>query len=181
LFKLSEEVQKLKTQTLTLSGIALFISITAALPEKIAIIGLDLSGSKETAGWFLLTILGYFLLKFTILSTFEVTKKVLPRWISYKGKGLRGDAMGFSDQDIHDEYERQGQYHTNEDLGTLSGEIADIERKRNKLERDYKSKFVAAYNLWLYVSDIIFPIVFGCYSSWALFRFLDSGVVFKFT
>ncbi|MCG6480858.1 hypothetical protein [Vibrio parahaemolyticus] len=72
---LSEEVQKLKTQTLTLSGIALFISITAVLPEKIVIIGLDLSGSKETAGWFLLAILGYFLLKFTILSTFEVTKK----------------------------------------------------------------------------------------------------------
>ncbi|MCG6480859.1 hypothetical protein [Vibrio parahaemolyticus] len=89
--------------------------------------------------------------------------------------------MGFSDQDIHDEYERQGHYHIDEHLGTLSGEVADIERKRNKLERDYKSKFVAAYNLWLYVSDIIFPIVFGCNSPWALFRFLDSGVVFKFT
>ncbi|EHY0996656.1 hypothetical protein [Vibrio parahaemolyticus] len=181
MFKISEEVQKLKTQTLTLSGIALFISITAALPEKIAIIGLDLSGSKETAGWFLLIILGYFLIKFSVLSIFEVVKKALPRWISYKGKDLRGDVMGFSEKDIHDEYERQGQYNANEDLGTLSGEAADIDRKRKKMDRDYKSKFVAVYNLWLYISDIIFPIVFGCFCSWALYRFLEYGVVFKFT
>lgn len=181
MFKPNEEVQKLKTQTLTLSGIALFISITAALPEKIAIIGLDLSGSKETAGWFLFMILGYFLLKFTIFSTFEVMKTVLPRWISYKGKDLRGDIMGFTKQEIHNEYERQNHPHVNEDFGTLSGEVADIARKRDKLERDYKYKFVAAYNLWLCISDIIFPIVFGCYCSWALYHFLEYGAVLKFT
>ncbi|KAB0301521.1 hypothetical protein F2Z80_20905 [Vibrio fortis] len=182
MFKISEEVQKLKTHTLTLSGIALFISITAALPEKIAIIGLDLSGSKETVGWFLLIILSYFLLKFSVLSIFEVVKKALPRWISYKGKDLRGDVIMLSEKEIHDEYERQSQHHVNEDLlGTLTGEAADIERKRNKLDRDYKSKFVAAYNLWLYISDILFPIVFGCFCSWALYHFLEYGVVFKFT
>ncbi|KJF91819.1 hypothetical protein [Photobacterium leiognathi] len=181
MLKLSEEVQKLKTQTLTLSGIALFISITAALPEKIAIIGLDLSGSKETAGWFLLIILGYFLLKFTVFSTFEVVKKELPSWINYKSKALRGDVIGLSEQEIFDEYERQDQHHVNEDLGTLSGEAADIKRKRSKLEYDCKSKFVLAYNLWLYFSDIIFPIVFACYCFWALYCFLKHGVVFKFT
>ncbi|HDY7731533.1 TPA: hypothetical protein RQJ95_004467 [Vibrio vulnificus] len=181
MFKLSEEVQKLKTQTLIISGVALFISITAALPEKIAIIGLDLSGSKETAGWFLFTVLGYFLFKFTMLSIFEATKKALPHWINYKGQGLRGDVMGFSEQEIYDEYERRGQCRGNEEIGTLSGETADIERKRTKLERDYKSKFVAVYNLWLYISDIFFPIVFGCYCAWALYRFLAHGEVLKFT
>lgn len=181
MFKLNEDVQKLKTQTLTLSGIALFISITAALPEKIAIIGLDLSGSKETSGWFLFTVLAYFILKFTIFSIFEVTKEVLPSWINYRGKGLRGDIMGFSQRDIYDEYERQDQPQGNEDIGTLSGEAADIANKRQKLEQDYRSKYISAHNFWLYFSDVIFPIGFGCYCSWALYSFLECGVVHTFS
>ena len=176
MFNLSEEFQKLKTQTLTLSGIALFISITSALPEKIAIIGLDLSGSKDTAGWFLLAILGYFLLKFIVLSVLEVAKKLLPNWVNYRGKKLRGGVLGFSQSDINDEYERQDQSHEQENIGTLSGEAADISYKRQKLESSCKSKFIFVYNGWICLSDIIFPIIFGCYSSWALFHLLKHGI-----
>ena len=181
MFKFTEEVQKLKTHTLILSGIALFISIAGALPEKIAIIGLDLSGSKTTAGWFLAVILGYFLIKFAVLATLEVFRKFLPYWINYKGQNLRGDILGFSQDEIHDEYERQYHSQENEDAGTLSGEASNIDSKQKKLEINYKYKYVSIYNLWVYFSDFLFPIILGGYAVWALYQFLDHGVVLTFT
>ncbi len=181
MFKFSEEVEKLKTQTLILSGIALFIAITGALPKKIEIIGLDLSGSKTTAGWFLTVLLSYFLLKFMMLAILELCRKWLPYWIQYKGKNLRGDTLNFSESEVYEEYERQDHSEENEDLGTLSGEVSNIRFKQKKLENNYKSKYVFIHNCWVYLSDLFFPVVFGCYSFWAIYQFLNSGIVLKFT
>ena len=50
MFNFSEESNKLKAQALTLSGVSLFIALTGALPDKIAIIGLDLTSKKEMTG-----------------------------------------------------------------------------------------------------------------------------------
>ncbi|MBF4432854.1 hypothetical protein EA848_25415, partial [Vibrio anguillarum] len=86
MFKFSSEVEKLKTQALILSGIALFISMTGALPGKIEIIGLDLEGNKTAAGWFLLAILMFMQIKFIVHASLEIIKKLLPAWITYRGK-----------------------------------------------------------------------------------------------
>ncbi|HCE3710926.1 TPA: hypothetical protein NG678_004665, partial [Vibrio parahaemolyticus] len=119
MFKFSEEVQKLKTQTLVLSGVAMFIAITGALPEKIAIIGLDLSASKSTAGWFLFIILVYFSIKYLVLSALEVCGKHLPMWVAYKVRNVRGDTLGLSPDEVEVEYEKYNFDEDEEDIGTL--------------------------------------------------------------
>ena len=181
MFKFSEEVQKLKTQTLVLSGVAMFIAITGALPEKVAIIGLDLSGSQSTAGWFLFIILVYFSLKYLMLSGLEVCEKYLPKWISFKIRNVRGDTLGFSIDEIEAEYEKGDFSENEEDLGTLSGEIREIKRKQEELELTYKSRYVNTHNAWIFLVDFIFPALLSIYSAVALYEFLVSGLVHTFT
>lgn len=181
MFKFSEEVQKLKTQTLVLSGVAMFIAITGALPEKIAIIGLDLSASKSTAGWFLFIILVYFSIKYLVLSALEVCGRHLPKWIAYKVRNVRGDTLGLSPDEVEVEYEKYNFDEDEEDIGTLTGEIKEIKRKQEQLESTYKSRYVKIYNAWVYFVDFAFPAFLSVYSSVALYKFLACGLVHTFT
>ncbi|MEZ9157322.1 hypothetical protein AB4169_03505 [Vibrio lentus] len=180
MFKFSSEVEKVKTQVLILSGIALFISMTGALPGKIEIIGLNLEGNKTVAGWFLLAILTFISIKFVVLSSLEVIKKLLPTWIDYKGKNIRGDTLGMTQAEINAEHDKRDDEY-DEDAGTLSGEFHEIHYKRSLIDKSYRSRFVTVHNVWVYSSDFIFPILFVVYSGVALYTFLSTSVVHTFT
>ena len=52
MFDLNDDLKKIKTKVLVLSGISLFIALTQALPQKVAILGLDLSKNETMAGLF---------------------------------------------------------------------------------------------------------------------------------
>lgn len=176
MFKFSSEVEKLKTQTLILSGIAFFISLTGALPGKIEIIGLNLEGNKTIAGWFLLAILAFTSIKFVMLSSLEIIKKLLPVWIDFKGKDIRGDTLGMTQSEINAEHDKHEQY-DDEDVGTLSGEFYEINYKRSQIDKSYRSMFIKIHNTWVYCSDFIFPLLFVIYSASALYTFLSTGIV----
>ncbi|NNN99500.1 hypothetical protein FKQ62_08475 [Vibrio sp. B1-2] len=180
MFKFSSEVEKLKTQALILSGIALFISMTGALPGKIEIIGLDLEGNKTVAGWFLLAILMFMQIKFIVHASLEIIKKLLPAWITYRGKDLRGDTLGMTQAEINAEHDKHD-HEYDEDVGTLSGEFHEIHYKRSLIEKSYRSKFINAHNAWVYSSDFIFPLLFVTYSAFSLYTFLSTGTVHTFT
>ncbi|WP_330472554.1 hypothetical protein [Vibrio harveyi] len=180
MFKFSGEVEKLKTQALILSGIALFISMTGALPGKIEIIGLNLEGNKTVAGWFLLAILALISIKFVVLSFLDIIKKLLPTWIDYKGKNVRGDTLGMTQAEINAEHDKHDDGY-DEDVGTLSGEFHEIHYKRSLIDKSYRSRFVKVHNAWVYSSDFIFPLLFVIYSAFSLYTFLSTGVVHTFT
>lgn len=181
MFKFSDESQKLKTQLLTLSGVCLFIAITGVLPEKVAIIGLDLSSSKNVSGWFLLTVSAFFLVKFGFLAGFEVTKKILPKIIEFKNRNITGDIVGLTEQEIYSEYEKGAYEDENNDVGGLAGELKEINHKKKIVEIRYNSNFEKLYNCWIYSIDFLFPVVFSIFSIYALYIFLSTGEVTKFT
>ncbi|MGR5150134.1 hypothetical protein ACQKP8_26760 [Photobacterium alginatilyticum] len=181
MFKFSEECQKLKTKLLTLSGVCLFIAITGSLPEKIAIIGLDLSQSKNVSGWFILAVSMYFLAKFTILATLEVVRKNLPWLIGIKTRNTQGETLGLTYEECHQELDRCCNEDTDEGLGTLFGELKEIDRKKESIAYSYKTGYVKAYNFWLYSIDFIFPLIFGVFSLHSLYMFLSLAQVLKFT
>lgn len=175
MFKFSDECQKLKTQLLTLSGVCLFIGLTHALPEKIAIIGLDLSNNKTVSGWFLLAVSAYFLLKFTTLSIIELVKQHLPWVIRVKTKSTQGEIIGLTADECYRELEWQD--YDDENTGTVHGELRDIERKNKLIASSIKRWYVIVHNAWRYIIDFSFPIVFGVYSTYLLYAFLSSGNV----
>ena len=180
MFKFTSEAEKLKTQVIILSGIALFIAMTGALPGKIEIIGLDLEGNKTVAGWFLFTILLIISIKFAVLSSFEVIQKLLPTWINYRGKYVRGNTLGMTQAEIVAEHEKHD-CELDEDVGTLSGEFSEIHFKRSQIEKWYRSKFLRAHNAWVYLTDFLFPLAFATYSAYVLYLFLSTGTVHVFT
>jgi hypothetical protein len=179
MFKPSEKVIKLKTQVLTLSIVCLFISISGALPKKIALIGLDLSLNSDISGWFLLVITAYFFVNFLVTLGLEIVKDKLPDIIKLKTSKTKGGTIGLTQQEIHE----QNQFNEIDDylVGTVPGEVKDIEIRKQEITTSYINIYGYIHNSWIYLIDYILPIFLCLYSIYSLRNFLLTGNALKFT
>ena len=171
MFDLNDDLKKIKTKVLVMSGISLFIALTQALPQKVAILGLDLSKNETMAGWFILAITAYFLISFMVFSIIEIIQYYLPTLIGRKTAKTTGDTIGLTADECFPDHEHQ---YDDEDAGTTSGEMNDIKRKNQEITYKYKSNFVRVSNLVKLTTDFVFPIVFSFISLKLLSCFLLS-------
>lgn len=163
----SETFSKAKNKLLALSGICLFIGMTEALPQKISVLGLDLSAKPYVAGWFILAITGYFFLILLVLSALDLIKYYLPFHITSKSSTLTGDFIGLSE----DECLPHQELHP-EQVGTPFSELGDIQRKKAALSDMYSSKYTHIHNFVTISFDMIFPFIFCLIAAFVLSRFL---------
>jgi len=104
MFSLSDDLKKIKAKVLVLSGIALFIALSKVLPQKVDILGLDLSKNETMTGWFVMAVFACFLISFLIFSVVELIKYYLPSLIVRRTANTTGGTIGltadecFSDQ-----------------------------------------------------------------------------------
>jgi zinc transporter ZupT len=171
MFDLNGDSKKIKTKVLVMSGISLFIALTQALPQKVAILGLDLSKNETMAGWFVLAITAYFLISFIVFSIIEIIQYYLPTLIGRKTAKTTGDTIGLTADECFPDHEHE---HYDQDTGTTSGEINDIKRKNQEITYKYKSNFVRVSNFVKLATDFVFPIVFSFISLKLLSCFLIS-------
>ncbi|MDP3009626.1 MAG: hypothetical protein Q8N30_11240 [Methylococcales bacterium] len=169
MLNLSDDLKKTKTKLLILSGISLFIALTKALPQKVAILGLDLSKNETMAGWFIFTVTCYFLLSFLIYSFIEVTQYYLPTLIARKTANTTGDTIGLTAEEcfLHE-------YHDDEDsdIGTITGTLKEISIKNEKITYEYKRGFIKFSNAVKLSFELALPIIFGGVSVFYLYCFL---------
>jgi len=164
---ISERLEKTKTKMLLASAIALFVSLTKALPDKVTAIGLDLEGNEFTLGWFILSISSYFLIRFIVLSTVELLQYYLPDLISTKTSKTTDDTIGLTadecfNNECEDDYE----------IGTVSGEIHEINKKNEIIQRTYKTRFIEFSNGITLLFDFLGPMIFSIISIILLYKFL---------
>jgi hypothetical protein len=169
MLNLSDDLKKIKSKGLVLSGISLFVALTQALPQKVAILGLDLSKNETMAGWFILATSLYFLIIFIIFSTLEIIQYYIPYLISKKTAKTTGDTIGLTIEECSPEYESD-----DPDIGTPSGEEKEINTKNQKITYQYKNNFIRFSNLVKLFIEVVFPIIFGLISLWLLYGFLIS-------
>ncbi|MBQ4810114.1 hypothetical protein J8M20_02150 [Pseudoalteromonas luteoviolacea] len=169
MFNLNDDLKKIKTKVLVMSGVSLFIALTQALPQKVAILGLDLSKNETMAGWFVLAVTAYFLISFLIYSTIEVIEYYLPSLIGRKTANTTGDIIGLTADECYPDHENE---YYDEDAGTPNGEMNDIKRKNKEITYKYESNFVRASNFVNLTMGLIFPIVFSLISLTLLYCFL---------
>ena len=169
MFDLNDDLKKIKTKVLAMSGISLFIALTQALPQKVAILGLDLSKNETMAGWFVLAVTAYFLVSFIISSIIEIIQYYLKNLIGRKTAKTTGDVIGLTEDERFPEHEQE---YYDSDAGTTSGEVNDIRRKNQKITSKYESNFVMASNLVKLTTDFIFPIILSVTSLVLLYCFL---------
>jgi len=157
MFTFSEETKKIKTQLLILSGICLFIGLTKSLPEKIAILGLDLSNTPTVTGWFIFVVTLYFFLIFLSSSIPEFINHFLPSFIKMKTQNTTGNILGFTVTECCEINEDQ-QYSDDNDVGTPHGELREIEQKNKKIVTYYQKCFITLSNLLVCIMDFVLPV-----------------------
>lgn len=172
MFELNDDLKKVKTKVLVMSGISLFISLTQALPQKVAILGLDLSKNETMAGWFVLAVTVYFLISLIAGSILDVAHYYLPSFIGRKTAKTTGNTIGLTADECHPEHEQQ--WYDNQGAGTTSGEMNDIREKNREITHKYENNFVRVFNVVKLVTDLVLPIVFGVISIGLLYCFLMS-------
>ncbi|MBB1364629.1 hypothetical protein H5125_21025 [Shewanella sp. SR44-4] len=169
MFDLNDDLKKIKTKVLVMSGISLFIALTQALPQKVAILGLDLSKNETMAGWFVLAVTAYFLINFIILSIIEIIQYYLPTWIGRKTAKTTGNVIGLTEDECFPAHEHE---YPDPDAGTTSGEVNDIRRQNQEITYKYKTTFIRVSNLVKLITDFVFPIFFSVISLGLLYCFL---------
>ena len=154
-----------------LSAISLFIALSEVLPQKVAILGLDLSAKPTVTGWFLVAATAYFFLLTLTIGALDILKYKQPAIIRRLSKNLTGDTLGLTeDECLQDNY--QPHYLDETEVGTSHQEFQDIQRKRTELDKRVSSSHQTAYD-WLMLSFYyLLPIVLYAASQWYLVRFL---------
>ena len=141
---------------MALSGVCLFIGLTEALPQKISVLGLDLSAKPNVAGWFVLAITAYFLLVSLVFGVLDLIKYYLPSYIASKSSGLTGDVIGLSEDECFPKEDPH--YLDLPEVGTSSSEFRDIQRKKSEISESYNSKYIAISNFSKIAFDMVLPL-----------------------
>ena len=94
-FSFNDEARKLKSKLLILSGVALFIGLTEALPKKLTLIGLDLSNNQEILGWFIFFITLILLFNYAVVAVLGLTEYYLPSLIKKETDKLMSEIYTF--------------------------------------------------------------------------------------
>lgn len=171
---LSETTLKLKTKVLLLSGVSLFIGLTKTLPTKLSLIGLNLTNSPKTLGWFLLGITIVLFIYFLILLTLDYLNYFKINILSIKGKKLTGDTVGLTPKEINEEHKRTEENNQDERQGTLGEEAEDIRRKFRVLEDDFDKKHLSFTNLIEFFFNAVIPLVLALVGLSYLYCFLNQ-------
>ena len=153
-----------------MTGISLFISLTKALPQKVSLLGLDLSSNPKVTGWFILAVSLYFLATVLIYGSLDLIKYYLPNYIGYKTKNLTGSTIGLTEEECV--YHNQPHYLDQPEVGTTSAELADITQQKIDTEKQYNSRFIKLSNFSKISFDFALPVIFNIIASYALFNFL---------
>lgn len=153
-----------------MSGVCLFIGITEALPQKVSLIGLDLSGKPEVFGWFLLAVTGYFLITSLALAALDLIKYYLPYFIVKKGANVTGSVIGLTEDECQSENFEHHLDHP--EAGTVSSELRDIQSQRKSIEASYHSRYIKLANATRLLFDLAFPIIFSAISIFVITGFL---------
>lgn len=170
IFSITDELGKAKVKMLSLASISLFIALTETLPKQIAFLGLNFTGKEDVLGWFIFTLTVYFALRFFLLSLIEVVKYYLPSLISISTSKSTGDIIGLT---IEECFQHQASQDTQDyDIGTISAEISEVERKNELISYQYKKWFVKFSNVFNLIFEIILPSFFSIISSTLLYLFL---------
>lgn len=148
----------------------LFIGATEALPQKVSLIGLDLTGKPEIFGWFLLGVTGYFFVTSLVLVLLELTKYYLPYFIIKKGANVTSSTLGLTEDDCQSENFEH--YLDQPEVGTTYSELKDIQRQRKNIEASYTTRYLKLANITRLSFDLAFPMIFSATSIFILSSFL---------
>jgi len=172
-FSFSDEARKLKSKLLILSGIALFIGLTEALPKKPTLIGLDLSNNQEILGWFIFFITLILLFNYVVVAILGLTEYYLPSLIKKETDKSTGDTLGLTPEECMQSQEEQAFYDNSSNVGTSEQELKDINRKNTKIIYDYKNSYIKTHDFVVIVVELIIPLVFSIVGISYLYQYIS--------
>ena len=154
-----------------LSAISLFIALSEALPQKVAILGLDLSANPTVTGWFLVAATAYFFLLAFTFGALDILRYRQPAIVRRLSRNLTGDTLGLTEEECFQGNDQP--HHLDEsEVGTSHQEFQDIQRQRSEIDSNVRSSHQTAYD-WLILSFYyLLPIFLYVVSQWYLVGFL---------
>ena len=172
--KISEKTQKIKTKSLALSGVSLFIGLTQSMPTKISLIGLNLEKNELILGWFIFFITIYLLFHFIIMVVVELIEFNSSFFIRKKTNKTTGDTLGLSiDEVMAPEYEAEYREKENS-LGTPEQELDDINRKNKIIHQKFNNILGKSRNYITIIFEVFIPIILSIAGLVYLFFYIST-------
>ena len=162
----SETTSKLRTRVITLSSVSLFIGLTEKIPNDFTIIGLKLSETDKTLGWFILVATVVIFLYFLMRSYLEIEAYNAKEIIQNKTKDTQCEITGFTEEEHHENYyqSQKNEEYTN-DMDSI-----------NEQNRIIKANFITNHIMlkkWIiYIFEFVLPVILAMIGMFYLFDFL---------
>jgi len=151
---------------ITLSSVSLFIGLTEKIPNDFTIIGLKLSETDKTLGWFILVATVVIFLYFLMRSYLEIEAYNAKEIIQNKTKDTQCEITGFTEEEHHENYyqSQKNEEYTN-DMDSI-----------NEQNRIIKANFITNHIMlkkWIiYIFEFVLPVILAMIGMFYLFDFL---------
>jgi hypothetical protein len=172
-FSLNEEARKIKSKLLILSGVALFVGLTEALPKKLTLIGLDLSNNQKVLGWFIFFIALILLFNYVVVSVLGLTEHYLPSLIKKETDKSTGDTLGLTSEECMQSQEEQELHDDNGNIGAPEQELKDINIKNEIIIYNYKESYIKLHDIVIIIVELIIPFVFSIVGMSYLYQYIS--------
>lgn len=170
LLMFSDNTLKIKSKTIVLSVVSLFVGMTEALPKKFTLTGLDLSNNQEVLGWFIFYATLILLINLFFSGAIELIEHYLPSLIKKEVDKTVGGVLGLTVNEclMGQEVEEP------DNTGTVSGEMEDIRIKNVAITNKYKKNYINTHDLVKILFEFVGPIVFSVFGLIYLYMYISS-------
>lgn len=165
---LSEETKKHKRNSVIVSGVCLLIALTATIPEKLAVFGINFStaAQQKTVGWFIFSVSIYIFLYYLSYALPEIAKWLKPLFTVTRLKKRLKNHPAFEGQDFSDFFGSDNPHNVEEfySYHLKASEKESEKRLRPLLNFIYLKLFL----------EIALPIIFGAVAHVMYFNFVTN-------
>jgi uncharacterized membrane protein len=173
-FSFSEKAQKIKSKSLSLSAVSLFIGLTQSLPTQVSVIGLDLKDKEVVLAWFIFGITFVFFIHFLLLAVVEITNYYSSSLLTKKLENASGNTYGRTSKEFEAMIAEDNYLEHVEKEATLDVEFKEMQEKQSQIKRAFKGKNVNIYNCISLLMELVLPIALAALGMFYLLRYMAS-------
>jgi len=163
----SEITSKLRTKVIILSSVSLFIGVTKKIPHDFTIIGLKLSETDKTLGWFIFVAIVVMFLYFLMRSFLEIQAYNAQEIIKNKTRDTTSEYSGITKE----EYYSQSDDYAEQKISP-NFEMDSIDSQNDRITKKFIRTHIKLKKWIIYIFEFVLPTILAMLGIYYLFSFL---------
>ncbi len=171
----SEATSKLRSKVIIFSTISLFMGITEKIPHNFTIIGLKISETDKTLGWFILAATLVVFFYFLMNAYLEFEEYNLEDIIQNKARDIKCELTGITEEEYYHKSDYQIEYEQDMRLENMT-ESDSFHEQRRMIKNEVTTRHIKFRKYITFVFEFVLPVILAMVSIYYLCPFLTVSL-----